>query len=277
MPANFLDLHIVDFCQLECKHCYLNKESNYMPLDMVEAICKDFLLTNFPLQKSNIILSGGDPLLHPNFEDVYAIVRKLNGSISLSTNGILIPRYISTFRKNDGIQVSVDGNEKIHDFIRGKGNYEDVVKALKLLDEYGIRHSIGFTINQLNKHCVDHIIDLCIETGSSTLNCNIFQPINNSVLQPITFKEWLRIREYASRRTKKEGIHLPEVCIEKGCCAGILGLSVLTDGTYWDCSRNQKVLGKFPQKISDVLFWDNIKNVKPRDQFETCCRSLIYE
>jgi|GEM_PF-3871397 MoaA/NifB/PqqE/SkfB family radical SAM enzyme len=28
MPVNFLDLHIVDFCQLSCRHCYLNKGSN---------------------------------------------------------------------------------------------------------------------------------------------------------------------------------------------------------------------------------------------------------
>ncbi len=85
-----------------------------MSLDMIEAICKDFLLTDFPLQKNNIILSGGDPLLHPNFEYVCDVVRKLNGSISLSTNGILIPKYISTFRKNDFISTcrfSIDGQE----------------------------------------------------------------------------------------------------------------------------------------------------------------------
>ncbi|MBA7514210.1 hypothetical protein ES705_06235 [subsurface metagenome] len=61
MPQNFLDLHIVDFCQLNCKHCYLNEGNSVMPLDMIRLICTDFLQTAFPLPQSAIIFSGGDP------------------------------------------------------------------------------------------------------------------------------------------------------------------------------------------------------------------------
>ena len=64
MPQNFLDLHIVDFCQLDCKHCYLNRGKRVMPLNMLRAICEDFLKTDFPLPQSDLILSGGEPLLH---------------------------------------------------------------------------------------------------------------------------------------------------------------------------------------------------------------------
>lgn len=227
------------------------------------------------MPQSRIILSGGEPLLHPNFINVCDTIRKLNGRITLSTNGVLIPKYIHIFHKNDAIQVSVDGNEKIHDYIRGEGSYQKAVKALNLLDENGINHGIGFTLNKLNMKCVDYIIDLCIETGSKTLNLNLYQPIRNK-LEPVTFKKWLEVREYAIERAEKEGIYIPSSCIEKGCIAGVLGLSVLPDGTYWDCSRNQLVIGKYPQKIKDVLFWDNIVNNKPRNQFETCCRRLEY-
>ena len=274
MPANFLDLHIVDFCQLNCKHCYLNKGTRVMPLDMLRAICEDFLNTEFPLPESTIILSGGEPLLHPDFAAVCTIVRKLNGRIIMSTNGILLPQYIHTFQKNDGIQVSVDGDEKVHDCIRGKGSYKKAVKALKILDEHGIHHSLSFTINQANKHCIDHIIDLCIETGASTLNFNIYQPVRKSDLRPIGYMEWVELRGHVEKRTEKEGIYVPEVCIESGCIARILGLSVLPDGTYWDCSRNQNVIGKYPQPIKDVLLWGNIKEHKPVNPFETCCKYL---
>jgi len=57
MPANFLDLHIVDFCQLNCMHCYLNKRSSIMPAEMIKNLCIDFLKTRLPLPKQ-IILSG---------------------------------------------------------------------------------------------------------------------------------------------------------------------------------------------------------------------------
>ena len=274
MPQNFFDLHIVDFCQLNCKHCYLNKGNRVMPLDMLRAVCENFLTTDFPLPQSTIILSGGEPLLHPNFIDACCIVRTLNGHITLSTNGILIPQYIHTFQKNDGIQVSVDGNEKAHDFIRGKGSYEKALNALEMLDEHGIHHSISFTLCEENKHCIDHIIDLCIETGASTLNFNIYQPVRKSDLRPVGYMEWVEQRRHVEKRAEKEGIYLPDSCIEGGCIARILGLSILPDGTYWDCSRHQKVIGKYPQPIKEILLWDNIKEHKPVNPFETCCKYL---
>ncbi len=168
----------------------------------------------------------------------------------------------------------MDGDEKAHDFIRGKGSYKKAVKALKLLDEYGIRHTLSFTINHANRHCIDHIIDLCVETGAHTLNFNIYQPIRNNALKPIRYTEWIELRKYVKKRLEKEGIYLPEGCIVGGCIARILGLSVLPDGTYWDCSRNQKVIGTYPQPIREVLLRDNLENQTPRNPFETCCRNL---
>jgi MoaA/NifB/PqqE/SkfB family radical SAM enzyme len=256
----------------------MNAGNSWMHLDIIKDICEDFLRTDFPLPHNNIILSGGDPFLHPYFTDVVQLVRKLNNDrISLGTNGFLIPRYISILQKNDGVQVSIDGNEEIHDYIRGEGSYQKAVEALNLLQEHGIPHGIAFTTNRMNVECIDHIINLCVETGSSTLNCNVFQPIRKSSLQPISFTEWLKVREYAIKQTQKRRIHLTSSCIENGCIAGVLGLSVLTDGTYWDCTRNQETIGRYPQKIKEVLYWDHIKNESSRDQFGTCCRRLCYE
>ena len=272
MPTNFLDLHIVDFCQLDCKHCYLNQGNRVMTLDMLSAICQDFIQTEFPLPQNELILSGGEPLLHPNFVEACDIIRKLNGHITMSTNGLLIPKYIHLFTRNDGIQISIDGDQKAHDYIRGTGSYEKAVTGLKLLDEYGIRHTLSFTINQTNKHCVDHIIDLCLETGARTLNFNIYQPIRKTGLKPIKYMEWIEIKEYVIKRAENEGLHLPEGCIEGGCIARILGLSVLPDGTYWDCSRNQEIIGKYPQPIREVLL--TVGQYKKARTCESVCNLL---
>ncbi len=70
-----------------------------MPLDMIRSICTDFLKTAFPLPQSAIILSGDDPLVHPNFVEACDTLRKLNGHITMSTNGILIPKYIYFSKK----------------------------------------------------------------------------------------------------------------------------------------------------------------------------------
>lgn len=277
MPANFLDLHIVDYCQLACRHCYLNKGNTSMPLEMIREVSTDFLQADLPLPESTIILSGGEPLLHPQFGEVCSIVRGLNGYVALSSNGILVPQYIGLFRRNDGIQISIDGNSRVHDFIRGAGSYESAVRALRLLDENNIRHSISFTANKQNLKCIDHIIDLCIETGSYLLNFNLYHPIHENGLDPLSFSDWLSEKQRVKERVEQEGIICTAACVEKGCIAGILGLSVLPDGTYWDCSRNQQIIGRFPQKIGDVLLRDAIGRERCRNQFETCCRRVKYE
>jgi MoaA/NifB/PqqE/SkfB family radical SAM enzyme len=248
-----------------------------MPLEMIREVSTDFLQADLPLPESTIILSGGEPLLHPQFGEVCSIVRSLNGYVALSSNGILVPQYIDLFRRNDGIQISIDGNSRVHDFIRGAGSYENAVRALRLLDENNIRHSISFTANKQNLKCIDHIIDLCIETGSYLLNFNLYHPIHENGLDPLSFSDWLSEKQRVKERVEQEGILCTATCVEKGCIAGILGLSVLPDGTYWDCSRNQHTIGKFPQKIRDVLFREHIQQEKCRDQFETCCRRLDYE
>jgi len=248
-----------------------------MPLEMIREVSTDFLQADLPLPQSTIILSGGEPLLHPQFGEVCSIVRGLNEYVALSSNGILVPQYIDLFRGNDGIQISIDGDNRVHDFIRGEGSYEKAVRALRLLDENNIRHSISFTANKQNLKCIDHIINLCIETGSYLLNFNLYHPIHENGLDPLSFSNWLSEKQRVKERVEQEGIICTAACVEKGCIAGVLGLSVLPDGTYWDCSRNQQIIGRFPQKIGDVLLRDAIGRERCRNQFETCCRRLKYE
>jgi MoaA/NifB/PqqE/SkfB family radical SAM enzyme len=243
-----------------------------MPLDMVKQVCTDFLNAGFPLPHSNIILSGGDPLLHPQFGEVCDIIRSLNGRISLSTNGILIPMYLPVFKHEDCIQVSVDGDEETHDYIRGHGSYQKAVNALECLNEKKICHTISFTLNKQNLHTIDHLLQLCINTKAALLNFNLYQPVKDNGLNPVSIHEWLHLRKYVKKCLESENIFVPNTCIEEGCIAGVLGISVLPDGTYWDCSRNRMVLGKYPQKIGDLLFWELIRTHGTREQSTTCCR-----
>jgi MoaA/NifB/PqqE/SkfB family radical SAM enzyme len=110
-----------------------------MPLEILKDLCADFMSTEFPLKEYGRILSGGEPLLYSKFEQLCDLVREFQDHVILSTNGILIPEYVEqgVFEKKDGIQVSVDGDERTHDFIRGKGSYVAAVNALNMLDEHG--------------------------------------------------------------------------------------------------------------------------------------------
>lgn len=268
MVENWLALHVTSNCQLRCKHCYcrnyISTTNDEIPLEFIKNLCEDFLSTEFPLREYSIILSGGEPLLYSKFEQLYDLIRKFQDHIILSTNGILISKYIDVFDKNDGIQVSIDGDRETHDRMRGKGSYDKAIKALECLKEHGINHSIGFMLCKLNFHCIDHILKLCKKYECSMLNFGLYQPFKNSRLN-VRFTEWLKAKEYVNRHVKAL-----VTCVETGCVAGIYGIAVTPNLNYWDCPRHQEVIGRYPQPIQTVI-------KKPEDManpFGTCCKYL---
>jgi hypothetical protein len=105
------EIHLVDRCNLNCTGCLhfspLCKDKNILSLDDYESDCKRIsILTDGNI--ANIMLLGGEPLLHPNVIDLFSITRKyfpnrdeLNntGTIELVTNGILLPEQNDEFWK----------------------------------------------------------------------------------------------------------------------------------------------------------------------------------
>jgi len=269
LVENFLGLHVTSNCQLRCKHCYArnytyNPDTTMeIPLDIIENICIDFLSTEFPLKDYAIYLSGGEPLLYSKFEQLCNLVREFQSHLRLSTNGILIPKYIDVFDKNDRIMVSIDGDRGTHDRIRGKGSYDKAINALECLQEHEINHSIGFALCKLNFHCIDHIIALCKKYECNVLNFGMYQTFKKSKMT-VRFTEWLKAKEYVSKYVKT---HVK--CVETGCVAGICGIAVTSDLYYWDCPRHQEIMGKYPQPIRDVLRDGDMMN-----PFDTCCKYM---
>lgn len=90
-----IDIPIVEHCNLRCKGC-----TAFSPIAEEEFMdygqyCKDMdrlaELTNHKLE--SVIYTGGEPLLHPGFNDFIRYARKLfpETDINFMTNGVLIP------------------------------------------------------------------------------------------------------------------------------------------------------------------------------------------
>jgi len=188
-----------------------------------------------------------------------------NGHITMSTNGILIPHFIHMFQKNDGIQVSINGDWKTHDRIRGKGSYDNAIAALECLQEHGINHSIGIALCKPNFHCIDHLSEHCKRYDCTTMNFMSYQSFNKKSDKTVRFTDWVKAKEYVSPH-----VQTLVTCVETGCVAGICGLGVTPDLKFWDCPRHQEIVGRYPQPIQKV-----IKKTENRvNPFDTCCKYL---
>jgi radical SAM protein with 4Fe4S-binding SPASM domain len=147
-----LFLAISGDCNLHCAHCLVESpRPGHLPAAEVRRLVGEFL----SLGGEEICLTGGEPLLHP---DWFAIVSDLSRqpgvrSLRLQTNASLMTtRHAEALRalRFDGLsfQISLEGGTPAtHDKIRGEGAFAAALAGLDRLVEsgFGPRISINFT------------------------------------------------------------------------------------------------------------------------------------
>ena len=70
-----------------------------------------------------ILLTGGEPLMHPNLWTLCAALKRLPARITLLSTGLLLARHAAEIVRNcDDVIVSLDGSREVHDRIRGIAN-----------------------------------------------------------------------------------------------------------------------------------------------------------
>lgn len=72
------------------------------------------------------------------------------------------------YRHNIGIKVSLDGNKKNHDYIRGvSGAYERACDTIKNLSARGFRVVVALTLNEINYMDIEDVVKTTKDMGAS--------------------------------------------------------------------------------------------------------------
>ncbi|MBI4830434.1 MAG: radical SAM protein [Candidatus Lindowbacteria bacterium] len=144
----YLLLHITTRCNLKCAHCFLgDTEPIDLPFEDIARIMKEF----DELQGLRLLVSGGEPLLHPRFWDINELFDQHSFRTVILSNGTTLSDSAAVRRlRAHEVQVSIDGVGPTHDALRGFGNYEKSLKGLENLLEAGIDLSIATMVHAKN-------------------------------------------------------------------------------------------------------------------------------
>lgn len=111
-----------------------------------------------------LLLSGGEPLLHPHFFELAAGARRLGLRLTLSTNGTLIDRAIAERIRATGfsyVGISFDGLGNVNDRFRGKrGAFEAALSGIRHLKAVGQKVGLRFTLTRRNFEALPQIFEL---------------------------------------------------------------------------------------------------------------------
>lgn len=164
-PRHVFQWHITHACNLRCRHCYQNDyRSSLTPEQMYAILDKytDFVEKNGYFGQIN--LTGGEPLLHPEFFALAGEIKRRGFRLGILTNGTLIDR--ETAQRIERlhpvfVQISLDGTPGQHDRVRGKGAFRKALRGIRLLKARGIRVLVSFTAQKSNLESFGKLARIC--------------------------------------------------------------------------------------------------------------------
>ena len=150
LPILLLNIH--EHCNCRCLMCDIWKRNDGAELDLTKfAHQRESLIR---LGVKNVVLTGGEPLLHSQFEELCLSLRETGVLITLLTTGLLLSKRAEVIARGiDEVIISLDGPEDLHDQVRRvKGAYRLInegVQAVKHLND-GIAFHGRSTVQKAN-------------------------------------------------------------------------------------------------------------------------------
>ena len=146
----FFHVILTTECNLQCRYCFgetmddFDEDFGDFELDYSLPKKADYnfaILNEFCRKDPDCVVTfyGGEPLL--NIEGLRQIMDTVKAKhFMMQTNGLLLdrlePEYVNRFHT---ILVSIDGEEALTDYYRGKGTYKKVMDNLKLITSNGYK------------------------------------------------------------------------------------------------------------------------------------------
>ena len=254
ISLNTVWLNVTNKCNLRCIHCHLSSgealKNEMATQELMKVIdeMKDLVV-------KEVVISGGEPLVRGDILEIleYASQQDIE-KLSLITNGTLITNEIvEKLKKLEKlhVQVSLDGAKKeTHEFIRGKGTYENIIDGIKKLVNAEVNCFIGMTVMGNNMNEMQGMAELSKRLGLNYLHFSILQEKgrakeNQSVhgldnedyisvikkMKKISSLTNVRISVEERIRNKIERLSKVDLC-----GAGSSIISVAADGNVYPCA-----------------------------------------
>ena len=304
----FVQLHLTERCNLRCKHCYQTgrtmDEMSFSEIKEAVTEISDTLnewesVYGMRYSKS-FNVTGGEPLLR---NDIFDIIREIKGQgfgLYLLTNGICVDKkkanVLSDLNVN-GVQVSIEGPEEVHDSIRGKGSYSVSMKGVRYLLDAGLNVTMNVTLSSMNADYFMDIIDIAMRKGVQRLGFSRLVPSGRggSMLKEMLSQERTRqlYNKIFSLDTGSleivtgDPVAAQSLIVEEGedrgnipsggCAAGVSGITILPDGGLVPCRRLDISLGNI-RKDSFREIWAASKvleDIRSREKYKGKCRTCM--
>jgi len=142
-------LYVTERCNSRCVSCdYWRHGRNDMSLAAVTRLLPS--LTR--LRTQVVLLSGGEPLLNPDWAPIARLLRANGQQVWLLTSGLALAKYARPAAELfDSITASLDGTDcETYAAIRGLDAFDKVCEGIRAIGAHGMPPSIRVTVQRAN-------------------------------------------------------------------------------------------------------------------------------
>ncbi|MCB2188862.1 MAG: radical SAM protein [Deltaproteobacteria bacterium] len=159
----YLELQVTWRCNLACRHCYLGPARAVdLPVGLAAALMREFEA----MGGLRLLVSGGEPLTHPAWPEINALLAALPVRRVLLSNGLLLDQASLAGLNCDEVQISLDGLTPGHEALRGRGTFAAAVAAARRVREAGLDLSVATMIHRDNLGEMAGLEELVRELGA---------------------------------------------------------------------------------------------------------------
>ncbi|MBQ8971558.1 MAG: radical SAM/SPASM domain protein, ACGX system [Clostridia bacterium] len=300
--------HITEACDQRCKHCYiyaLGSHAQFKEMsvpDMLTVIenCQTFC------RKANRIpymyITGGDPILHPQFWTLLRLLHMANIPFALMGNPFHITPDVARKMREYGCrkyQLSLDGLRETHDLIRQPGSYDATMATIPILREAGIDVAIMATVSRWNYREIPKLVDEVVAHHDDIFTFARYCPSKEdreTCCSPEQYREtlaqcWEKYRQYKNCGTAfnlKDHLwtlfryeigdfnpndYPDNEIVYDGCNCGNCHLTILSDGAVYACRRMESKVGNaLTDDLYELFTGPELDAYRRYEQFEKCAK-----
>jgi SynChlorMet cassette radical SAM/SPASM protein ScmF len=216
-PLHSLYLYLTASCNLRCRHCWITPDfsSRPEPLKAIDPkVLQDAVTEAKTLGLARVKLTGGEPMLHPQFKEILGTLTCEGLSMSLETNGTMLTKKTAHYLREETnvgfVSISIDSSVPgEHDAFRGvRGAFDAALSGLDNLVEAGYTTcQVIMSVHRGNRDRMEELARLAADHKAASVKFNPVGSIGRGIAmrergETLDFKEYIDLSHWVNKELR---------------------------------------------------------------------------
>lgn len=167
-------LELLPICNMNCDMCYIRLSRTEMEKKGRMRTADEWISMGEEMERAGVLfllLTGGEPLLFPDFRRLYLSLRERGIILTVNTNGTLIDAdWAAFFGENKARRINITlygADDRAYETLcHYPGGFEKTVQGIRLLKERGVDVKINGSVTKSNRNDMEKIYAIGRELGA---------------------------------------------------------------------------------------------------------------